>query len=57
VHPPATDTGWVTDPVREFVAGSREHVRVATPGQVAEVIAFLTTEAGALINGNTLTLR
>jgi len=57
VHPPVTDTGWVTDPVREFVAGSREHVRVATPEQVAEVIAFLTTGGGALITGNTLTLR
>jgi 3-oxoacyl-[acyl-carrier protein] reductase len=57
VHPPVTDTGWVTDPVREFVAGSREHMRVATPAEVAEVIAFLTGEAGALITGNTLMLR
>jgi 3-oxoacyl-[acyl-carrier protein] reductase len=57
VHPPVTDTGWVTDPVREFVAGSREHMTVATPGEVAEVIAYLVTDAARLITGNTLTLR
>jgi 3-oxoacyl-[acyl-carrier protein] reductase len=57
VHPPVTDTGWVTDPVREFVAGSREHFTVATPAEVAEVIAFLVSDGGRLITGNTLVLR
>ena len=57
VHPPVTDTGWVTDPVRAFVAGSPEHVRVATPAEVAEVIAFLAGDSGALITGNVLQLR
>jgi NAD(P)-dependent dehydrogenase (short-subunit alcohol dehydrogenase family) len=27
-----TDTGWVTDPVRELVSGSKAHHHVATPG-------------------------
>lgn len=57
LHPPVTDTGWVTDPVREFVAGSTEHQHVATPAEVAEVIAFLCSDAGTLISGNTITLR
>ncbi len=57
LHPPVTDTGWVTDPVRAFVAGSREHVRVAAPAEVAEVIAFLAGDSGALITGNVLHLR
>jgi 3-oxoacyl-[acyl-carrier protein] reductase len=57
VHPPVTDTGWVTDSVRSFVAGSRSHVHVATPAQVAEVIAYLASDAAALITGNVLTLR
>ena len=30
VHPPVTDTGWVTGAVRELVAGRRELVHIAT---------------------------
>jgi 3-oxoacyl-[acyl-carrier protein] reductase len=57
VHPPVTDTGWVTDAVRSFVADSPTHVHVATPAQVAEVIAYLASDAASLITGNVLTLR
>ncbi len=31
VHPPVTDTGWVTDAVREQVAGSPDLIHVAAP--------------------------
>jgi 3-oxoacyl-[acyl-carrier protein] reductase len=57
VHPPVTDTGWVTDGVREFVAGSRTHTHVATPDEVGTVIAYLASDAAGLISGNVLTLR
>lgn len=57
VHPPVTDTGWVTDEVRESVASSASLVHVAAPAQVAEVIAFLVSDAAALITGNVITLR
>jgi 3-oxoacyl-[acyl-carrier protein] reductase len=57
VHPPVTDTGWVTDAVREFVAASTDHVHVAAPQEVAEVIAWLTSDAAALVTGNVLRLR
>jgi 3-oxoacyl-[acyl-carrier protein] reductase len=57
LHPPVTDTGWVTDEVRDFVRTSQEHVRVATPAEVAEVIAFMVSDAGGLITGNVLQLR
>jgi 3-oxoacyl-[acyl-carrier protein] reductase len=57
VHPPVTDTGWITDPVREFVAGSRTHVHVASPAEVGRVIAYLASDAAALISGNVITLR
>jgi 3-oxoacyl-[acyl-carrier protein] reductase len=57
VHPPVTDTGWVTDAVREFVASSADHVHVATPEQVAAVIAWLCTPAAELVTGNILRLR
>ena len=57
VHPPVTDTGWVTDAVRSFVAGSPAHFHVADPHEVAEVIAYLASDAAALISGNVITLR
>ena len=57
VHPPVTDTGWVTDAVRSFVSHSPAHVNVAAPAQVADVIAYLASDAAALITGNVLTLR
>jgi 3-oxoacyl-[acyl-carrier protein] reductase len=57
VHPPVTDTGWVTDAVRDFVRSSPTHVHIASPEEVAEVIAYLASDAAALITANILTLR
>ncbi|AZM46393.1 short-chain dehydrogenase [Streptomyces sp. WAC 06738] len=57
VHPPVTDTGWITDEVREFVASSGTHFHVATPDEVARAIVFLTSDDAALVTGNTITLR
>lgn len=57
VHPPVTDTGWVTDAVREGVARSGTLIHVATPAEVAAVIAYLASDAARLITGNVLTLR
>jgi 3-oxoacyl-[acyl-carrier protein] reductase len=57
VHPPVTDTGWVTDEVRDAVRASDELVHVATPDQVAAVIEFLASDAGGLVTGNILHLR
>ena len=57
VYPPVTDTGWVTDAVREFVARSHEHVHVSSPAEVAEVIGWLCTDAARLVTGNILRLR
>ena len=57
VYPPVTDTGWVTDAVREYVAASPGLIHIATPGEVAEVIAYLASDAAALITANVITLR
>jgi 3-oxoacyl-[acyl-carrier protein] reductase len=57
VHPPVTDTGWVTDAVREFVAESRDHFHIASPEDVAEVIAFLCSDNAGLITANVVRLR
>ena len=57
VHPPVTDTGWVTDAVREAVAASPAMFHIARPAEVADVIAYLASDEAALITGNVITLR
>jgi 3-oxoacyl-[acyl-carrier protein] reductase len=57
VHPPVTDTGWVTDAVRQAVAASSTLIHIATPAEVADVIAYLASDAAALITANAITLR
>lgn len=57
VHPPVTDTGWVTDSVRDFVHGSHTLMHIASPADVAEVIAYLASDAAGLITANVITLR
>jgi 3-oxoacyl-[acyl-carrier protein] reductase len=57
VYPPVTDTGWVTDAVRDHVAGRPELIHIATPEEVAEVITYLASESADLITANVITLR
>lgn len=57
VQPPVTDTGWVTDAVREFVAGSLTHVHIASPTEVAAVIGYLASDEARLVTANQITLR
>ena len=57
VYPPVTDTGWITDAVREHVAANPSLIHIASPGEVAEVIAYLASDAAALITANVITLR
>lgn len=57
IYPPVTDTGWITEAVREFVAGDHEHHHIAEPGEVADVIAWLCAEAGRVVTGNVIRLR
>ena len=57
VYPPVTDTGWITDEVRAFVTSDHDHLHVADPAEVAEVIAWLCAEAGRVVTGNIIRLR
>ena len=56
VHPPVTDTGWVTDEVAQAVADSPTLVHIAAPAEVAEIIAFLASDEAGYITGQTLTV-
>ena len=55
VHPPMTDTGWITDEVRELAdtTGSR----IAAANEVAEVVGWLCTDSARLVTGNRIRLR
>jgi 3-oxoacyl-[acyl-carrier protein] reductase len=55
VHPPVTDTGWINPGMTSSAASSGQ--RIATPKEVADVIAFLASDAAALITGNVIRLR
>lgn len=57
VHPPVTDTGWVSGAVRDAVAVSPTLFHVARPAEVADVVAYLASDAAALITANVVTLR
>lgn len=55
--PPVTDTGWVTPPVREFVERSWNLHHVASPEEVAGVVAWLCSDDAWLVTGNRIALR
>jgi 3-oxoacyl-[acyl-carrier protein] reductase len=57
VYPPVTDTGWITEEVRAFVEVSSDHVHIAEPADVAEVIGWLCTDAARLVTGSVIRLR
>jgi 3-oxoacyl-[acyl-carrier protein] reductase len=57
VHPPVTDTGWVTDEVRQQVQERPDLVHIASPEDVAAVITYLVSDDARLITGNRIHLR
>lgn len=57
VYPPVTDTGWVTDKVRQAVEADAHLLRIAQPDEIADVIAYLVSDHARLITGNIIHLR
>ncbi len=57
VHPPVTDTGWVTPEVEEAVRESPDLFHIASPEEVADVITFLASDRARLITASVVRLR
>jgi 3-oxoacyl-[acyl-carrier protein] reductase len=54
IHPPATDTGWISPAIEEFI--EREDIlgRIGQPQDVAEVIAWLCSDLGRYVSMNVI---
>jgi 3-oxoacyl-[acyl-carrier protein] reductase len=57
VYPPVTDTGWVTDGVRQHVANTADLIHIVDPYEIANIIAFLCSDQAWLITANRIHLR
>ncbi len=51
VHPPVTDTGWVTPVVAEAAIAASPLRHVAKPAEVAEVVTFLASQQARYVTG------
>lgn len=54
INPGATDTGWMTDELKEMVKDNTPGGRVGLPSDCANLVAFLCSPAGGWINGQLL---
>ncbi len=57
VYPPVTDTGWVTDDVREYVEQNPNLIHIVEPEDVAEVIVYLYSDHARWITANIIHMR
>lgn len=57
VHPPVTDTGWITTEVAEAVAEDPRWFGVAQPEDVANVVAYLCSDDAGRVSGNVIYMR
>ena len=54
IHPPATDTGWVTAAVERAILDSSPLAHIGTPDEVAEVAVFLASRQARFVTGQVL---
>ncbi len=55
VHPPPTDTGWISEGSR--VAIQADGLRIALPNEVADVGAWLCSPRASGVSGNVIQMR
>jgi 3-oxoacyl-[acyl-carrier protein] reductase len=54
INPGPIDTGWMTDDVRDACLAATPVGRLGTPGDIADLVRFLFSDAGGWINGQLL---
>jgi 3-oxoacyl-[acyl-carrier protein] reductase len=54
VHPPVTDTGWITPEVEQAAIAASPLRHVATPDEVAEVIVLLASDQARHVTGQVI---
>ena len=54
INPGPTDTGWMTEPIKDALCGMFPTGRVGEPKDAARIIKFLASEEGEWITGQTL---
>ena len=54
INPGPTDTGWMTDEIRESAIRQQPTGRLGTPEDVAHLVRFLLSPEGGWINGQLL---
>src|SRR4051794_20057759 len=57
VHPPITDTGWVTEEIRAAAIADSPLRHIAEPADVATVIAWLCSPAAGFVTANVIRMR
>ena len=56
IHPPATDTGWVTPVVAAEVTAASPLNHIGQPDEVAEVIIYLASHQARYVTGQIITM-
>ena len=51
VDPGPTDTGWISDQLRSEILQASPPSRISSPGEIAEIVRYLSGDAGASITG------
>ena len=54
INPGPIDTGWMTPEIRDACLAATPAGRLGTPGDIADLVRFLFSEAGGWINGQLL---
>jgi 3-oxoacyl-[acyl-carrier protein] reductase len=54
VNPGPVDTGWMDEPLKEWVVGQTPLARLGTPRDIAGTVSFLLSAPGGWVNGQLL---